>query len=347
LELTTIEVRAPSGTCRVHVGERLARLESHIPPGKAVFITDANVARLHGASFGPGETIVLKPGEASKSLAGLERVYEGLLDAGADRATFVIAVGGGVVCDVAGFAASTYLRGLPFGFAPTTLLAQVDAGVGGKNGIDFRGYKNLVGVFSPPRFVLCDPDVLRTLPARETANGLAEMVKTAAIGGPALFDEIERAPEKALGLDPDFIGRAVLASLRIKAAVVEADEREGGARRILNFGHTLGHAIESVAGVAHGEAVGAGLVFAARLSVRRGYLAAEDAERIAALVGRLGLPTEMGAPAAALPALIDAVRRDKKRVGDAVRFVFLEAIGRPLVREIPLAELESAIHDLC
>jgi 3-dehydroquinate synthase len=295
--LTTIEVRAPSGVCRVLVGERLARLESHIPPGRAVYVTDAHVARLYGSSFGPGQRIVLEPGEVSKSLAGLERVYGGLFDAGADRDTFVFAVGGGVVCDVAGFAASTYLRGLSFGFAPTTLLAQVDAGIGGKNGIDFRGAKNLVGVFQQPRFVLCDPEVLRTLPARETANGLAEMVKTAAIGSPALFDELEGAPEKALGLDPEFIGRTVLESLRIKAAVVEADEREAGARRVLNLGHTLGHALETVTGVAHGEAVGAGLVFAARLSVRRGHLAAREADRITALVGRLGLPTETGAAA--------------------------------------------------
>jgi len=342
--LTTIEVRAPSGVCRVHVGESLGRLGRHIPAGRAFYVTDANVFRFYGPSFGPGETIVLTPGEASKTLAAVEQIYDGLFDAGADRSTFVVAVGGGVVCDVAGFAASTYLRGLPFGFAPTTLLAQVDAGIGGKNGVDFRGCKNLVGVFQQPRFVLCDPAVLRTLPARETANGLAEMVKTAAIGSPALFDEIERAPEKALGLEPDFIGRAVLESLRIKAAVVEADERDAGARRVLNFGHTFGHALEAAAGLDHGQAVAAGLVFAAGLSVRKGFLAARDRDRIAALVGRLGLPVAVGAPAAAL---IEAVRKDKKRAGEAIHFVFLEAIGRPLVREVPMAELESAIHDLC
>jgi 3-dehydroquinate synthase len=341
--LTTIEVRAPSGVCRVHVGESLDRLGRYIPAGRAVYVTDANVFRLYGSSFGPGEKIVLAPGEASKSLAAAEQIYDGLLDAGADRSTFVVAVGGGVVCDVAGFAASTYMRGLPFGFAPTTLLAQVDAGIGGKNGVDFRGTKNLIGVFQQPRFVLCDPAVLKTLAVRETANGLAEMVKTAAIGSPALFDEIERAPEKALGLEPDFIGRAVRESLRIKAAVVESDEREAGARRVLNLGHTLGHAFESVAGLGHGEAVAAGLVFAAGLSVRKGLLAARDRDRIEALVGRLGLPAVIDARPATL---IDAVRKDKKREGEAIHFVFLEAIGRPLVREVPMAELESAIHDL-
>jgi 3-dehydroquinate synthase len=341
--LTTIEVRVPSGVCRVHVGEGLDRLDRHVPAGRAVYVTDASVFRLYGEAFGPGEKIVLTPGEASKSLASVELVYEGLLDAGADRDTFVVAVGGGVVCDVAGFAASTYLRGLPFGFVPTTLLAQVDAGIGGKNGVDFRGYKNLVGVFQQPRFVLCDPAVLRTLPARETANGLAELVKTAAIGGPGLFEEIERSPARALGLDPDLTARSVHEALRIKAAVVESDERESGARRVLNFGHTLGHALEAVAGLAHGEAVAAGMVFAAGLSVRKGLLAAPERDRIVDLLGRLGLPTAVAAPPAAL---VDAVRKDKKRTGEAVHFVFLEAIGHPLVRKIPLAELESAIHDL-
>jgi 3-dehydroquinate synthase len=341
--LTTIEVRAPSGVCRVHVGEGLDRLGRHVPAGRAVYVTDANVFRLYGEAFGPGEKIVLTPGEASKSLASVELVYEGLLDAGADRGTFVVAVGGGVVCDVAGFAASTYLRGLPFGFVPTTLLAQVDAGIGGKNGVDFRGYKNLVGVFQQPRFVLCDPAVLRTLPAREAANGLAELVKTAAIGGPGLFAEIESSPDKALGLEPDLTARSVHEALRIKAAVVESDERESGARRVLNFGHTLGHALEAVAGLAHGEAVAAGMAFAAGLSVRKGLLTGPERDRIAGLLGRLGLPTAVAAPPAAL---VDAVRKDKKRTGGTVHFVFLEAIGRPLVREIPLAELESAIHDL-
>jgi 3-dehydroquinate synthase len=341
--VTTIEVRAPSGLCRVHIGEGLDRLGRHVPAGRTVYVTDANVFRLHGQAFGPGEVVVLPPGEASKTLASVELVYDALFEAGADRGTFVVAVGGGVVCDVAGFAASTYLRGLAFGFAPTTLLAQVDAGVGGKNGVDFRGYKNLIGVFRQPRFVLCDPAVLRTLPAAETANGLAELVKTAAVGDPALFEAVERAPDEALGLDPGFTARAVEAAIRVKAAVVASDESESGPRRVLNFGHTLGHALESAAGLGHGEAVAAGMVFAADLSVRRGLLAARDRDRLSALLARLGLPTAAAAPAAAL---VDAVRRDKKRAGEGVHFVFLEALGRPLVREVPLAELESAIHDL-
>jgi 3-dehydroquinate synthase len=342
-QLTTIEVRVPSGLSRVLVGESLDRIGRHVPSGRYVLVTDANVDRLYGPVLGGAARIVLEPGEATKSLAAVEHIYGRLLDLGADRSTFIVAAGGGVVCDVAGFAASTYLRGLPFGFVPTTLVAQVDAGIGGKNGVDFRGYKNLIGVFRQPLFVLCDPGVVRTLPARETVNGLAEIMKAAAVGSPALFEELERAPEKALGLDPGFIARAVHEALRVKAAVVEADEREAGPRRVLNFGHTLGHALEAAAGLAHGEAVGAGMVFAAGLSVREGFLAPAERDRIVRLAGRLGLPTAAVAPA---QSVIDAVRKDKKRSGDAIHFVFLEAIGRPLVKEMPLAWLESAIHDL-
>ena len=341
--MTALEVRAASGLCRVFVGEGLGGLGRHLPGGRTVLITDSNVDRLYGPVLPAGGRIVLVPGEGTKSLATVESVYGRLLELGADRSTFVLAVGGGVVCDVAGFAASTYLRGLAFGFAAATLLAQVDAGIGGKNGVDFRGYKNLVGVFQQPRFVVCDPDVLRTLPSREVSNGLAEMVKTAAVGSPGLFEALEREPDKALALERDFTLDAVRESLRVKASVVEADEKEAGERRRLNFGHTFGHALEAAAGLPHGEAVAAGMAFAARLSVRKGFLAVRECDRVLSLLLRLGLPVAAGASAAAV---VDAVRRDKKRQGGSVRFVFLEAIGRPLVREIPLVELESAVHDL-
>jgi 3-dehydroquinate synthase len=341
--LIALEVRAASGVCEVLIGESLANIGRHTSGGRTVVITDSNVDRLYGSAYAANEKIVLAPGEGSKTLAAAEHIYGRLLEMGADRSTFVAAVGGGVVSDVAGFAASTYLRGLPFGFAATTLLAQVDAGVGGKNGVDFRGYKNMVGVFRQPRFVLCDPDVLRTLPAREVASGLAEMIKTAAIASPWLFEELERAPEKALLLERDFILRAVHESLRLKASIVEADEKETGIRRRLNFGHTIGHAVESVTDLTHGESVSAGMAFAADLSVRKGLLAGSERDRIMALLRRLDLPVVVNAPP---EAIIDALRKDKKRVGDLVRFVFLEAIGRPAVREIPLTELETAVHDL-
>jgi 3-dehydroquinate synthase len=344
--LTTLEIRAASGLCRVIIGDSLANMGRYVPAGRpAVVVTDATVDRLYGPLWSSLAKIVLPPGEAAKTLATVERVYERLLGLGADRSTFVVAAGGGVVCDIAGFAASTYLRGLDFGFAPTTLVAQVDAGVGGKNGVDFRGYKNLIGVIQQPRFVLCDPEALRTLPSRDVGNGLAEMVKTAAIGSPELFERLEREPGRATALEREFILGAVHESLRVKASIVAADEKEAGERRRLNFGHTLGHAVEAVTGLGHGEAVGIGMAFAADLSVRRGFLAAGDRDRLKELLRRLGLPLGPGA-AIAPEALVDALRKDKKRRGDSLAFVFLEAIGRPIVRDIPLAELESAVHDL-
>lgn len=341
--MTTLEVRAATGVSQIHVGESLGNLARYTSGRRTVVITDSTVDRLFGSSFAADERIVLEPGEGSKTLATVERIYGRLLEMGADRSTFVAAVGGGVVCDIAGFAAATYLRGLSFGFAATTLLAQVDAAVGGKNGVDFRGYKNMVGVFHQPVFVICDPDALRTLPPREVASGLAELTKTAAVDSPDLFADLERDPDKAVALERGFVIRAVHESLRVKAAVVEADEKEAGDRRRLNFGHTLGHALESVTRLSHGEAVSVGMAFAAELSVRKGFLGRAECARLTRLLGRLGLPVAADAP---VEAILDAVRKDKKRTGDAVRFVFLEGIGRPLVREIPLGELESAVHDL-
>ena len=341
--MTTLEIRAATGTSKIHVGESLGNLARYTSGRRTVVITDVHVDALYGASFAADGKIVLPAGEETKTLATVERIYGRLLEMGADRSTFIAAVGGGVVCDIAGFAASTYMRGLPFGFAATTLVAQVDAAVGGKNGVNFGGYKNMVGVFQQPLFVICDPDVLRTLPRREVACGLAELAKTAAIGSPGLFEDLELNAERALALEREFIARAVHESLRVKASIVEADEKEAGERRRLNFGHTFGHAVESVTGLSHGEAVSVGLAFAAELSVRKGFLGRDECGRVTRLLKRLGLPVKADAPP---EAVLDAVAKDKKKEGGSVRFVFLAGIGRALVREISLKELESAVRDL-
>lgn len=341
--MTTLEVRAATGTSKIHVGESLGNLARYTSGRRTVVITDSNVDGLYGSAFAADEKIVLEPGEGTKTLATIERIYGRLLAMGADRSTFIAAVGGGVVCDITGFAASTYMRGLPFGFAATTLVAQVDAAVGGKNGVNFGGYKNIVGVFQQPLFVICDPDVLRTLPRREVACGLAELVKTAAVGSPDFFEDLELNADRALALEREFIARAVHESLLVKVSIVEADEKEAGERRRLNFGHTLGHAVESVTGLSHGEAVSVGLAFAAELSVRKGFLGRDERDRITRLLKRLGLPLKADAPP---EAVLDAVTKDKKKESGSVRFVFLEGIGRPLVREISFIELESAVRDL-
>jgi 3-dehydroquinate synthase len=341
--MTTLEIRTATGLSRIHIGEALGTLGRYTSGRRTVVITDVNVDALYGASFAADGKIVLPAGEETKTLATIERIYGRLLEMGADRSTFIAAVGGGVVCDIAGFAASTYMRGLPFGFAATTLVAQVDAAVGGKNGVNFGGYKNMVGVFQQPLFVICDPDVLRTLPRREVACGLAELVKTAVVGSPGLFEDLELNAARALALEQEFIARAVHGSLLVKASIVEADEKEAGERRRLNFGHTLGHAVESATGLSHGEAVSVGMAFAAELSVRKGFLGRDECGRVTRLLKRLGLPLTADAPP---EAVLDAVAKDKKKDGGSVRFVFLEGIGRTLIREISFIELESAVRDL-
>jgi len=248
-----------------------------------------------------------------------------------------------VVCDVTGFVASTYLRGLRFGYVATTLLAQVDASVGGKNGVNLEGYKNLVGCFNQPEFVLCDLRFLDTLPEAEVANGLAEIVKHALIADAGLFAYLEERVEEALALDPETIEQLVGDSVAIKAGVVARDERESDERRKLNFGHTFGHAIEKVAGLSHGEAVSVGMAIACRLSVKRGRLSAAGYERVIGLLRRLRLPV---AAAAEPGRVIDALRRDKKRKADRIHFVLLDEIGRAAVEEIEVRELEKQATEL-
>jgi 3-dehydroquinate synthase len=327
-----LEIHGQTGTSRILVGEPLGNLPLHMPPGRAVFITDANVRRLHPSVFEGRDTIEIPPGEPSKSLETAALVYRRLVGLETDRSTFVVAVGGGVVCDLAGFVASTFLRGLAFGYAATTLLAQADASVGGKTGVNFDGAKNMIGVFQQPRFVVCDPAVLSTLPRREVLSGMAEIVKHAAIGSPPLFANLERRSGEALELHGEILEDLVYQSVAVKVAVVERDEKEAGERRKLNFGHTLGHALEARLGLSHAE-----------LSVRKGLLPDREAGRLRKLLREIGLPTKVSFDG---DAILDAVRKDKKREGGRIRFVFLRGIGEPAVEDIDIRVLEEFIHDL-
>lgn len=288
----------------------LGTLPGLADPARTVVVTDGLVRRCVPKEY-PADRIVAVPrGEAAKSLSCLESVYRRFLDLGLGREGTVLALGGGSVSDLAGFAASTWLRGVDFGFAPTTVLAMVDASVGGKNGIDFGGYKNLVGSFRLPRFVLVDPAVLATLPSRAAAAGLVEAVKHAVIEGPEHLDLLERAipgrPEGEgfrLPGDAALIAEILERSVRLKARIVAADFRESGDRRKLNLGHTIGHAVEAVTGLPHGECVAAGLAFALGIAARRGGDGA-GARRILDLLGRLGVPRSL--EEARLAALADA-----------------------------------------
>lgn len=341
--MRVLEVEGRSGKSRIVLGEDIGKLREYCGGRKTVVVTDSTVRRLYGDKLGGFEVVEVGLGEGSKTLETVEKLYGEFLERGLERNSFVVGFGGGIVCDIAGFAASTYLRGVGFGFAPTTLLAQVDAGVGGKNGVNFRGYKNLVGTINQPEFVLCDFELLRTLPREELACGFAEAIKCAAIADRGLFEYLEGKGEKLLELERPVVEKAVYDSLAVKAGIVSRDEREGGERRKLNFGHTIGHAYEKVLGLAHGEAISAGMVAAARLSVGKGMLSGEDAARLEKLLSSVGLPVRASA---GKEELLDAMLKDKKREGTKIKFVLLNGIGKAEVAEIGIGEIEAVLDDM-
>jgi 3-dehydroquinate synthase len=289
--------------------------------------------------------IELPDGEQHKDWASLNTVFDRLLQAGCDRKTVLIALGGGVVGDLTGFAAACYMRGVPFVQVPTTLLAQVDSSVGGKTAINHPRGKNMIGAFHQPLRVVADLDTMGTLPERELCAGLAEVIKYGPIADDAFFDWIEANLDALLSRDKAALAHAVRRSCEIKAQVVAADEREGGLREILNFGHTFGHAIEAGLGYGewlHGEAVGCGMVMAADLSARLGMIDAPRAARIAALVARAQLPVR--APALPPDRMIELMRVDKKAQGGEIRFVVLDGPARAAVRPVPDALLRDVLR---
>jgi len=306
---------------------------------RCAVISDKNVAAIYGqaalaslraSGFDP-VLIAVPAGETAKSLQTVQRCYDQLAAHRIERKSFIIALGGGVVGDLAGFVAATYLRGIGFVQVPTTLLAQVDSSVGGKVGVNLKAGKNLVGAFHQPRLVLCDLDTLKTLPDREFRAGLAEVIKYGIIYDAKLFRQIELNLEKMLGLSPSMLARVIARCCEIKAEVVSQDETESGLRAILNFGHTIGHAIEAISGYGrylHGEAISIGQVAAARLSVESAGLPEMDASRIADLFAAAKLPTRLRLTESKKNRLLDAMQLDKKVSNGEIRFVLAEKIGK-------------------
>ncbi len=340
----TIEIDLGARRYPIHVGAGVIGERGLLAPhvgGRHVFvITNETVAPLYLDRLRPAladasavDTHVIPDGEQSKTLDTFAEIQHALAERRAARDAVVAALGGGVVGDVAGFAAACYQRGIDYVQVPTTLLAQVDSSVGGKTGVNLPGGKNLVGAFHQPRCVLSDTATLATLDPREVRAGFAEIVKYGLIDDPGLFDWLEANATALLDLDPDALRFAVVRACERKAALVVADERESGARALLNLGHTFGHAIEAGAGYGawlHGEAVAAGIVLAARMSHRMGWLAGRDLDRIERLFTRTGLPTR--APAALSPErMLELMSADKKIRRGRLRLVLLRAIGRAVV----------------
>ena len=341
-----IRVELGSNSYEIRVGPGLLAqaggwLKENGFSGKLVIITDPTAKGLHGDALISGSvegdfsitTLLVPEGEDQKSLETAGRLYQELTASYAERTTPIVALGGGVIGDLAGFVAATYQRGVPLIQMPTTLLAQVDSSIGGKVAVDHGQLKNKIGVFYQPRLVIADINTLKTLPASELANGLAEIIKSAAIRDKEFFAYLEKNIERAKSLDGEVLEEIVFQTAKIKAEIVEKDERDLGPRQILNYGHTIGHAIESTSDfkVQHGKAVAIGMLAAARISNKMGMLDKKESIRLKNLIEKADLLTEM--PKLNMEEITQAMKHDKKVLRDKIRFVLLESIGKALVTD--------------
>jgi 3-dehydroquinate synthase len=330
---------------RILMGESLECLEHYLSGNKTVIITDQRVHRLYSKHFpSSSEFIMIGSGETIKTLHTVEFIYGQFMNMGIDRTSTAVGIGGGIVCDITGYAASTFMRGINFVFAPTTLLAQADASIGGKNGVNLNGYKNMIGTINQPQFVLMDHSVLRTLPKSEILCGVSEIIKHAAIASLDMFSYLEQNWENALNLKRKTVNKLINDSVAIKSSIVEKDEKEKGERKKLNFGHTFAHSFEKVFGISHGEAVSLGMVIAARLSVLNGLLPEGDAQRLKQLLSKFNLPVRLVFEP---ESIIDVIRKDKKKGGDRIDLILLESLGKAIIHTISINELQEVIYDMC
>lgn len=351
----TVEVRDKSYP--IHIGEgALALIGQEVKRLKAtsvLVVSNTTVAPLYekrvlesvrSAVDVPVSCVTLPDGECYKDLMHIEKILGAAVDAGLDRKSYMLALGGGVIGDMTGFAASMWMRGIDFIQVPTTLLAQVDSSVGGKTGVNLPAGKNLIGAFHQPRSVIADTSVLRTLPAREVSAGIAEIIKYGLLGDAAFFTYLEEHMAALRALDPEVVSYVVAHCCEMKKAIVAEDEKEAGVRAKLNLGHTFGHAIEKLTGYSawlHGEAVGAGCVMAAMLSQELGYLSENDLERVKALVEAAGLPVCI--PSLPMQAAKAAMAGDKKSVAGVVRFILMESIGKSFIAQAPEEKVDGVM----
>jgi len=341
--MDTIELKTEGGSSKIIIGGHLEDVWDLIPNRKVVVITDSTVNRLYGNAFSRAIVIEVEPGEQSKTVEKANQIYDQLLNHEIDRKDFILGIGGGVVCDLSGFIASTYLRGISFGFVATTMLAQVDASIGGKNGVNFKGYKNIIGVIRQPQFVLCDLKLLKTLEKIEYIGGLSEVIKYGAIMDRELFDYFEDNVTEILSQDTEILKKLVFNCVRNKTIVVEKDENETGERMKLNFGHTFAHALEKITGLSHGEAVGIGMNVAARISEKLGFLSKENTDRLRNIIQKIGLPVSLEIK---MDLVYEVIRKDKKKSGDEIGLILLNDLGDSFTHYIELDELKNIMNDL-
>jgi 3-dehydroquinate synthase len=342
-QMYQINLTTPAGATDIIVGEllssRLRSLEQ-----EPVLLIDENVLYQHTDIFEPFRSVTIPSGESHKTLQTVEVLYRELVRLETDRTSLIVGVGGGLTTDVAGYVASTFLRGIQFGFISTTLLGQVDASIGGKNGVNLDGYKNMIGNIRQPSFVWCDLTLLGTLAREEYISGIAEIIKYGLIRDAGFLEYLEEYMDPLLKQDPGVLEHVVATSASIKTDIVQRDEKESDIRKILNFGHTIGHAIERNNILRHGEAVGVGMVLAARLSYLQGLLTTPEVDRVEQLVLSAGLPAHLNLDP---EEIYQNIRKDKKRSRDDIHLILLKGLGNTMIKPIALSELKKILHDLC
>lgn len=319
----------------------ITHLKEIIDVKKAIFITDENVFAAHTKKFKGYNTIVLKAGEEFKIQSTVDNIIEQLIAFEADRKTILVGVGGGVITDLTGYIASVYMRGIQFGFVPTTLLSLVDASIGGKNGIDVGVYKNIVGVTRQPSFILHDVSFLKSLPTAEWQNGFAEIIKHACIKDVAMFKDLQSHDLKFYQTKKADLSKLIQRNAKIKLKVVQADEFEQADRKLLNFGHTLGHALENQYELSHGQAISIGMTYASEISQQ--LLGFEQTENVVKVLEQYGLPTYAAFDKQKVFAVL---KMDKKRANKDINYILLERIGKGIVLPIPLSDLEKIVTNL-
>ncbi len=339
--MNKLQYKFSGKTTTYYLDADFAYLEKLVDKSHTVLITDENLFAKHQKRFGGWNTIVISAGELFKVQATVNSIIEQLIEFGADRKTFLVGIGGGVVTDITGYVAAVYMRGLSFGFVPTSILAMVDASIGGKNGIDVGVYKNLVGTIRQPEFLLYDYSLLKTLPKEEWVNGFAEIIKHAVIKDATLFRELEKNKLTLYQKDKAALAKLIRRNVAIKSAVVEKDEFEHGERRLLNFGHTLGHAIENVYELSHGQAISIGMVAACMISEE--FTPFKETDRVMDTLKKYGLPTLAEFDPKEVMAVL---RMDKKKVKDSMNYILLNKIGQAVVKVIPVTELDKLLQSI-
>ena len=318
-----------------------SQLKTLVDRKNAVLVTDEKIVLGHSSKLNGWNMIVLKSGEEHKTQETVDALIDNLIEMGADRQTVLIGLGGGVITDLTGYAASIYMRGLKFGFVPTSLLAMVDAAIGGKNGVDIGVYKNMVGTIRQPAFLLYDYSFLKTLPEEEWINGFAEIIKHACIRDAAMFKKLEQSEFAKFVRNKKAVGDLVERNARIKTKIVQQDEFEKGDRRLLNFGHTLGHALENLYQLPHGQAVSLGISAACELSQMLSSFS--QSQRVIDLLDKYGLPTDAEFDKGRV---LEILKKDKKKEKDHINYILLEKIGKGKIQQIPIKQLEKFINQL-